>query len=510
MKITDIDKVKHMQVHFEVAEQVKSDSRFTPVKIWIAHTGKNLNKSYFSKELLESMIPSLKFIPIVGFIQTDNGNKDDFAGHEERYIVTKDGVEVEYLGRMYGFIPEDNNARFEMKTVGGVEREYLVADGIIVNKFAKAKEILDRDSEKGQSMELVRETLDGYYEKKDDQFVITSAEFDALCILGDSKIPAMVGGAIEKIQFTAMKFELQELINELKLELKNEKGGNGLDITKFEELMSQFTHIKSEFAEDIKSKLDTFETEESLIDVLKQENDSQFALTIQAQLGFLRKKVSDLEVYRDDWGYVESRYYFRDANFETMEVYATDYKDWKDVGFTFVAEGDGFKINEDSKFNVAWQPVKLGEGTSSSFEVATELKSVYDLIAVKVDESKEIVKSEYETQIETLKTEYETKTSELETEVTQLREYKQSIETQVKVDYVNAVENLTESEKEDLVAGAGSYSLEQLTDEVAKVIGKKSIKFSTKEVVVADTLVIRPSEPDRKRRSYEALFEEKN
>ena len=263
MKITDIDKVKHMQVHFEIAEQVKSDSRFTPVKIWIAHTGKNLNKSYFSKELLESMIPSLKFVPIVGFIQTDNGNKDDFAGHEERYIVTKDGVEVEYLGRMYGFIPEDNNARFEMKTVNGVEREYLVADGIIVNKFAKAKEILDRDSEKGQSMELVRETLDGYYEKKDDQFVITSAEFDALCILGDSKIPAMVGGAIEKIQFTAMKFELQELINELKLELKNEKGGNGLDITKFEELMSQFTHIKSEFAEDIKSKLDTFETEES-------------------------------------------------------------------------------------------------------------------------------------------------------------------------------------------------------------------------------------------------------
>ena len=193
-----------------------------------------------------------------------------------------------------------------------------------------------------------------------------------------------------------------------------------------------------------------------------------------------------------------------------MEVYATDYKDWKDVGFTFVAEGDGFKINEDSKFDVAWQPIKLNEGTSVSFEVATELKSVYDLIAVKVDESKESVKSEYEAQIETLKTEYETKTSELETELTQLREYKQSIESQAKIDYINAVENLTESEKEDLVAEVGNYSLEQLTDEVAKIIGKKSIKFSTKETVVLDNLVVRPSKPDRKRRSYEVLFDEKN
>lgn len=506
MKITDVDKVRHMQVQFEVAEQVKSDSRFTPVKVWIAHTGKNLNKSYFSKELLEGMIPSLKFIPIVGFIQSSENNKDDFAGHEERYIVTKDGVEVEYLGRMYGFLPEDNNARFEMKTVNGVEREYLVADGIIVNKFAKAKEILDRDSEKGQSMELVRESLDGYYEKKDDQFVITSADFEALCILGDSKIPAMTGGAIEKIQFTAIKFELQELINELKLEMKNEKGGNGLDITKFEELLVNYTHVSTEFAEELKGKLETFESEESLVAVLEEENKTQFALTIQKQLEFLIKEIAGLEIYRDDWGYVESRYSFRDASFDTMEVYATDYKEWKDVGFTFVVDGDGFTVDAQSKFDVAWQPVKLGETVSSNFEVATELKNVYDLIAVKVDESKETLKSEYEVQLETQKTEYETKVSELEVELTQLREYKQSIETQAKTDYVSAVENLTESEKEDLVAKVDNYSLEELSDEVAKIVGKKSIKFSKEVVKVIDTFTV-TNEEDREKKIFDHLFE---
>lgn len=507
MKITDVDKVRHMQVQFEVAEQVKSDSRFTPVKVWIAHTGKNLNKSYFSKELLESMIPSLKFIPIVGFIQSSETNKDDFAGHEERYIVTSNGVEVEYLGRMYGFIPEDNNARFEMKTVNGVEREYLVADGIIVNKFAKAKEIIDRDSEKGQSMELVRESLDGYYEKKDDQFVITSADFEALCILGDSKIPAMTGGAIEKIQFTAIKFELQELINELKLEMKNEKGGNGLDITKFEELLVNYTHVSTEFAEELKGKLETFETEESLVAVLEEENKAQFALTIQAQIKFLRKEVETLEIYRDEYGYVESRYSFKDANFEAMEVYATDYKNWSDVGFSFMAEGDGFKIDRESEFKVAWQPVKLNETMSSNFEFAAELKNVYDLISVKVDESKETLKSEYEVQLETQKTEYETKVSELEGELTQLREYKQSIETQVKTDYVSAVENLTESEKADLIAQVDNYSLEQLSDEVAKIVGKKSIKFSSESVKVIEDTFTKTKEEDRSVKAYDHLFQ---
>lgn len=507
MKITDVDKVRHMQVQFEVAEQVKSDSRFTPVKVWIAHTGKNLNKSYFSKDLLESMIPSLKFIPIVGFIQASENNKDDFAGHEERYIVTSNGVEIEYLGRMYGFIPEDNNARFEMKTVNGVEREYLVADGIIINKFAKAKEILDRDSEKGQSMELVRDTLDGYYEKKEDQFVITSADFDALCILGDSKIPAMTGGAIEKIQFTAIKFELQELINELKLEMKNEKGGNGLDITKFEELLVNYTHVSTEFAEEIKGKLETFETEESLVAVLEEENNAQFALTVEVRLDILRASIRNLEIYRDNWGYVESRYYLKDADFDLMEVYACDCKDWLDVGFSFVADGDGYKIDEESKFSVAWQPIKLSGSVSPKFSVATELKNVYDLIAVKVDESKETLKSEYELTIETQKTEYETKVSELEGELTQLREYKQSIETKVKVDYVSAVENLTESEKAEMVAEVDNYSLEQLSDEIAKIIGKKSIKFSTETVKVIEDTFTKTKEEDRSIKAYDHLFQ---
>jgi hypothetical protein len=226
--------------------------------------------------MLESMIPSLSYIPIVGFVQTDSKNKLDFAGHEERISVTVNGVEVEYLGRMYGFLPSECNPRFETKNVNGVDREYLVADGLIVNKFAKAKEIFDRDAEKAQSMELERESLDGYYDKDNDQFMITSARFEALCVLGDSKIPAMIGGAIEKIQFTAIKFELKELIDELKLEY--EKGGAMLDVTKLMELVSNYSYVSDSFIDELKEKLSEYETEEQLVEVLKDENDKQFAL----------------------------------------------------------------------------------------------------------------------------------------------------------------------------------------------------------------------------------------
>jgi len=41
-------------INFEMIEEIP-DSRFLKVKIWLCHTGENLNGSYFSKELLETM-----------------------------------------------------------------------------------------------------------------------------------------------------------------------------------------------------------------------------------------------------------------------------------------------------------------------------------------------------------------------------------------------------------------------------------------------------------------------
>lgn len=122
-------------VQFETIEQI-GDSRFVRGKVWICHTGKNLNNSIFSKEVIEAAIPSLANIPVLGFIEVNNLNQTDFKGHEQRLIIDKNGVKIEYLGRMYGIVPESNNAKFEWKMCDdGIEREFLTAEVLLHTKF---------------------------------------------------------------------------------------------------------------------------------------------------------------------------------------------------------------------------------------------------------------------------------------------------------------------------------------------------------------------------------------
>src|SRR5690606_30850910 len=187
-------------ITFEKIEDIP-DSRFTKVKIYLMHTGKNLNNSYFDKKVVVEAVPSLANIPILGFIEVDNKNQTDFKGHEQRLIIDEDGVRIEYMGRAYGIVPESNNARFEFKTgEDGVEREYLVIDGLLWNKFQDAIDIFDRDGEKPQSMELAPDSIKGEF--KNGVFHFTEFKFEGACILGSSVKPAMISSLIEKVDFS--------------------------------------------------------------------------------------------------------------------------------------------------------------------------------------------------------------------------------------------------------------------------------------------------------------------
>lgn len=155
------------------------------------------------------MIPSLANVPILGYIAVDELGNDDFKGHEEALMVENNELKIKYLGHAYGVIPEDNNARFETRYgEDGVEREYLVADGILWRKFPEVEEIFDRDGGfKSQSMELQHSSVKGY---KDEHglFVFTQAKFEGLCILGEGVTPAMISSTIEKFSF-ADKFQTE-------------------------------------------------------------------------------------------------------------------------------------------------------------------------------------------------------------------------------------------------------------------------------------------------------------
>ncbi|WP_151035825.1 hypothetical protein [Bacillus wiedmannii] len=242
---------KHsLPIEFEQVMNVLDD-RFMKVKIWIAHTGENRNNSIFSKEVLEAMIPSLANVPILGYIAVDEDNQADFKGHEEALVIEDKQFKLKYMGRAYGVIPTENNARFETRYGSdGVEREYLVCDGIVWRKFPEVEEIFDRDGGfKWQSMELQNSSVNGYLDDN-GVFVFTKAKFEGACILGEHVTPAMVSSTIEKFSVNTIKEELGDMLTEFNAYFSNITMKGDDIVTKILNNQEPVTTDKTAFTEE--------------------------------------------------------------------------------------------------------------------------------------------------------------------------------------------------------------------------------------------------------------------
>jgi hypothetical protein len=209
------------------------DDRFMRVKIWIAHTGENRNRSIFTKEVLTAMIPSLSNTMILGYIVTNDNGEQDFKGHEEKLVIEDGEFKFKYMGRAWGLIPESNNAHFEFRYGDdGVEREYLVTEGVLWRKFPEVEKIFDRDGGfKSQSMELFPPSVDGYVDEN-GLFVFTKAKVEGATILGEGVTPAIISSTIEKFSVANnIKAEFSEMLTEFNTHftLTQQKGDDPVD-----------------------------------------------------------------------------------------------------------------------------------------------------------------------------------------------------------------------------------------------------------------------------------------
>lgn len=213
-----------LPTRFEKVEEESNDTRFQKVRIYIAHTGENLNNSIFSREVLEDMIPSLVNVPILGYVAKQEDGEKDFRGHEKKVVIEDNSITVKFMTSAYGFIPEENNAHFEI--TGG--KEWLVADGVLWTRFTDAMSIFDQaNGSKAQSMEI--SNADGYQDDR-GRMVFTKAEFTGLCILGDDTPPAMKGSTISTI--FSQGDNLKSMFEEMIAEYSAEKGVNELPTKK--------------------------------------------------------------------------------------------------------------------------------------------------------------------------------------------------------------------------------------------------------------------------------------
>lgn len=205
-------------------------SQIAKVKIYVLYAGKNRNNTHFSKEMIEDkLIPSMYGMPIIGEFKRDN---NDFGTHGGKTVITDEGATYETTTVAYGFIPESSQMCWEtVRELNGTYKEYLVCEGYVWHKrFPELEVMLEQPN--NQSMEI--EIKDGMWNENDRSYEITDAELTGLCILGKDVEPCFESAQIGRFALEKIKYDLAEMVEELKELVKDEVKDMGLDNKKFD------------------------------------------------------------------------------------------------------------------------------------------------------------------------------------------------------------------------------------------------------------------------------------
>ena len=320
-----------LPVTFSVKNEVSdNDTRFLSVTIDVMHTGVNLNNSNFTKEVVDQCIDTIKNTPVLGFIKYDKvSQEDDFKGHEYILTKTENGIEERYIGSCYGVIPETCNPHWYTKMCeDGVEREFLQVDALLWTKFDKAVGIMQRDSEKAQSMELEISSIEGY-EDENGIYNFTKFKFDGCCLLGDDCQPAMVSAnaKIKEVNFTMSDF------------IKNLQGEFNDKFTKFTALVNENSNQGG----------------------VENMPNTDFTQTLLGMFEDISNLVKEYEVSTDRWGDPVPRYYL--ADIQENEVIVVDrHNNYNYFGFSFTVNGDKPEIDFSNGVRKKLQYTNYEEG----------------------------------------------------------------------------------------------------------------------------------------------------
>lgn len=433
-------KIKKSALSFPVTfEKVKdfetADDRFTKVKIWLMHLGKNLNNSAFEKSVVDKAIPTLQYIPIMGFVELNDDNEKDFSDH--RYIIARDekGIRRKYMGTPYGVIKssDDNNAHYEERLCeDGETRTFLVTEGVIWNVLEDGAEIFHRDLVKSQSMELYEKSIDGY-EDDDGIFHFTEFSFRAACVLGDDVTPAMTGSTVE-VQFT-----LSDFVKDIQSELNDKY----TTFTKLTEVVNEKTNGGVEIMDN-----------------------TDFTQTLLSQFEDISAQVRQHETFTDRWGYECSRYYAVDI--QENEVIVVDSKNnYNYFGLSFTMNGDKAEINFETakRKKLRYDDYVEGSSVEGAFDFGKHIEEIENNAFAKVEEANMKV-SEAESKV----VEFETKVSEFETAKNEIEE---------KFNQVNA-------EFEDMKPKYEEFVKAEQARIEAEVDAQKDAEFAKYETILAE------------------------
>lgn len=413
--------ITSIPITFEVNSEISnSDTRFLNCTIDVLHTGTNFNGSVFSKEVVEENIDTIKNTPILGFIQKTS-DEEDFSGHE--YIITKDknGIHRKNIGSAWGVVPESCNPRWYSKTLDtGEEVEILQVDALLWSKLEDSRDIMLRDIEKAQSMELNPESIDGYEDPKTGLFHFTKFSFEGCTILGKNYEPAMQDANI------TINFTVSDFVKNIQSELINK--------------YSEFTKLVNDTINQDFTSLNM--VDEKFNGGVENMEKNDFAQTILAQFSDISTLVSQHENFTDRFGDEYPRYYAVDI--QENEVIVVDaMNNYNYFAFSFTMNGDKPEIDfeEHKRKKVRYEDYVEGETVhEGAFDFGKHIAKIEDNAFTKVEEANAKV-SEFENKV----SEFETAKNEIEEKFNQVNAEFEEMKPKYE-DYVRAEQARIEAE----------------------------------------------------------------
>ena len=247
----------------------KFNSQFSKCNVAIAYVGDNRNYTSISKETFENMIPSLYGVPVVGEWKESN---EDFGSHGGKIEISDEGINYVETTKPYGFV--DSQAKVwweEITEEDGTVNEYLMTECFLwTGRYPEAEKVLEGNC--NQSMEIL--VSDGEY-RDDGYFDIKSAEFSALCILGQEIIPCFESAGFS--QFNLNKDEFKHEFNLMVKELKQSLLEGGEHVDKefgeqvIEDIAEDFTETEVQNTENQEFGTEE-EVEEPTVDTSEEED----------------------------------------------------------------------------------------------------------------------------------------------------------------------------------------------------------------------------------------------
>ena len=238
------------QIQLVPSSMRQLNKQFALVDILLCYHGNNRNMTSMSKEVIESALPSLYGIPIVGeYIYLDDGSQD-FGSHGGKIILSDKGIKFEDTTKPYGFVTKEavDNAKWVTITEkdGFTQHEYLELKGCIIwqERYEEVTSLLDENY--GQSMEIA---INSYEYDKDGYCVIKDLTFSAACILGSNPDGTDVEPCFESAcigrhyELDSFKKEFSLMLDEYKkLNLEpNKEEKKFMDLEKLNAFLSTFT-----------------------------------------------------------------------------------------------------------------------------------------------------------------------------------------------------------------------------------------------------------------------------